>query len=297
MRQIFCLFTVVALMAGAPAAAQNLPPACPANPSPGRAFHLPPWRLTVLADSAFLAMRVASQDFDTLSARFRLQVQPSGAVDVLCVHAAPGSGASLLIGAARRLRFQREYDRPFRDTATVDVTLAVSRPMRGEPVHSVERRVTVGDGVRVELAQLPIERSAVQFSRAEQAAIYRAAIESIRLDELEAQGVRCVVFTHGDGPYEVAAQLNRPGHPVVNARACPPTRFAGAVAADYSTVPAGWVDPLRFELGPMDAWTPDTAAFNLLTVRSNHARWYACVVAREAAGWRAQCRAERSSVS
>lgn len=295
MRRIFCLLGVVALGAVAPAAAQAVPPDCPANLPPGRALHLPPRRLTVLADSAFLAMREAPRDFDILSARFRLQVQPSGAVELLCVYPGPNLATSLLSGAARRLRFQRELDRPFRDTATVDVTLAVSRPVRGEPVYRVETRVTVGDGVRVELAQLPIERSAGSFTRDEQAAIYRAAIESIRTGERMGTAVRCVVLTHGEGPdYEVAAQLSRPERPVVHGRACPPTRFEGRVGADYSSVPPGWVDPLRYEIGPMDAWSPDTAAFNVVTAQSAHSSFHTCVVVREGAEWRAQCRAEWS---
>lgn len=294
MRRFFCLFAVVALAAGAPAFAQSLPPACPADLPPGRALHLPPWRLAVLADSAFLAMRVASQDFDTVTARVRLQVQPSGAVELLCVYG-PGSAASPLAGAARLLRFGREYDRRFRDTATVDVTLAVSRPLDGAPVYQVARRVTVGPGVRVELAQLAIERSAARFSRGEQVAIYRAALESVRSHEREGTSVRCVVFTRGGGPdREVAALLDRPGRRVVAAGACPPTRFHGGVGADYSTVPPGSVDPYRFEVGPMDAWSPDTAAFNLVTRQSTDSSGHVCVVVREAGAWRAQCREEWS---
>lgn len=291
MRRFFCLLAIVTLAWVRPAAAQ---PACPADLPPGRALHLPAWRLTVLADSAFVAMRVASRDFDTLTARVRLQVQPSGAVELLCVHG-PGPAASALAGAARLLRFGREYDRRFNDTATVDVTLAVSRPLNGAPVYQVARRVTVGPGVRVELAQLAIERSAARFSRGEQVAIYRAALESIRNNERVGTGVRCVVFTRGGGPdREVAALLDRPGRRVVAAGACPPTRFHGGAGADYSTVPPGWVDPYRFEVGPMDAWSPDTAAFNLVTQQSASWSGHLCVVVREAGAWRAQCRAEWS---
>lgn len=298
MRRFFCLLATLMFAWALPAAAQTMPPVCPANQPPGRAFHGPPAWLTVLADSAFLYLRGAPRFVDTLSARIRLQVQPSGSVELLCVHTPPHPGAIVLVGAARLLRFQRELDRPFRDTATVDVTLAVTRPLRGEPVHRVERRVVVGEDVRVELAELPIERSTGSFTRDEQVAIYRAALESIRAVERVGTGVRCVVFTHGEGlDYAVAALLNRPERTVVHGRACPPTHFEGRVGADYSAVPPGWVDPFRYEIGPMDAWSADTAAFNVVTVQSARESGHACVVVRDGAGWRAQCRSEWSRVT
>lgn len=298
MRRFFRVLAVTLPLAAARiAAAQALPPACPADAPPARGIHLPAFRLSVLADSAFLGMRAASQDFASVTSRFRVKVQPTGAVEVVCVYADAHRAGALLAGAAARLRFGREYGRPFQDTATVDVTLAVSRPPDDVPVHRVERRVTVGDGVRVELAQLAFGAPAARFSRDEQVAIYRAAIERVRGEQREGAGVRCVVFTRGRGPdRELAAALSRPGAPVVAARDCPPTRFTGAVNVDYGRIPAGWTDPYRIELAPLDAWAADTAALNLVLARSNRSSLYTCVVVRQGPGWRADCRGEWSRV-
>jgi len=275
------------------AAAQALPPVCPADAPPARGIHLPPARLSVLADSAFLGMRIASTDFDSATSRFRVRVQPSGAVEVLCVYAGPNPAISFFAGAAGRLHFHREESRPFRDTLTMDVTLAVSRPPDDVPVHRVERRVTVGEGVRVELAQLAFHAPAARFSRAERVAIYRAAIERVRAGNREGAGVRCVVFTRGRGPdRELAAELSRAGAPVVAARDCPPTRFTGAANVDYTRMPAGWVDPYRIELAPLNAWAADTAALNVVLAQSNRSSHYTCVVVRDGPGWRAECRGE-----
>jgi hypothetical protein len=298
MRRFFRVLAVIfAIGTARSAAAQALPPACPADAPPARGIHLPAFRLSVLADSAFLAMRAASQDSDTATSRFRVRVQPSGAVEVLCAYRQAGGGPPLMAEAAGKLRFGRESNRPFHDTATVDVTLAVSRPPDDVPVHRVERRVTVGDGVRVELAQLAFGAPAARFSGAEQVAIYRAAIERVRAEEREGAGVRCVVFTRGRGPdRELAAELNRTDAPVVAARDCPPTRFTGAANVDDSRIPAGWADPYRIELAPLDAWAADTAALNVVLARSNHSSLYTCVVVREGHGWRAECRGEWSRV-
>jgi len=300
MRRLFHLFALAAAWcATTPAAAQAVP-VCAAGQPATRSLR-PYQPLTVLADSAFAGLYVASRDFDRAASRFRVRVQPSGEAVVLCGYPGMGGAQSLLAGAARRLRFVRDPGRPFHDTATVDVTISVSRPANGAPVHEVRRLVSVGDGVRVELAQVGIERGAARFSAGETLAIYRAAL--LRLMPGAGPEVRCVVIGGRGGPEAALARsLDRPGARVVPGRACPPTRYTqvvrvNAAGAPRDTVPRGWVDPLRFEMAPPDAWSADTAALTVRTVRSTRSSGFTCVVVRAGGGWRAECRNKWNAVS
>jgi hypothetical protein len=300
MHRLFHLFALAAAGCGiVPAAAQTVP-ACAAGLPAARSLR-PYQPLTVLADSAFGGLYVASRDFDTVSSRFRVQVQPSGEAVVLCGYPGAGGAQSLLSGAARRLRFMRGPGRPFHDIATVDVTVSVSRPTNGASVHEVRRLVSVGDGVRVELAQVAIERRVARFTPGEELAIYRAAL--LRLLPDSGGEVRCVVFRGGGGrEAALARSLDRPGARVVPGGSCPPTRFTqmvrvNAAGAPLDTVPPGWVDPLRYELAPLDAWSADTAALTVRTERSTRSSGYTCMVVRAGGGWRAECRNEWNAIA
>lgn len=276
MLRSFVLAIPIVFLAAVPAGAQAVA-TCSGSEPPARDLRAI-GNVAVVADSAFLEL--AGDPRDVGSARFRVRVSPAGAAEVVCVY--PGASGSLdrQASAMRALRFTRGYRRPFRDTATVEVSVATSRAAGDAPVHEVRRLVSVGQGVRVEVAAVAAEPGGTRFSAADELAIYRAAVDEVLSRHPRHPGVRCVVFVRGGGPAEaVAAALDRPGMRVVAGDACPPERSDRASA-------------LRAELMPLHAWSPTAAALTLTAVMSAYREGFTCVMAQAGAGWRPECRSE-----
>lgn len=302
MRRFFCLWMASGWLLAHDAAAQAVP-TCHGDEPPATDLRRIS-KVGVSADSAFASLRVAALDFDSVSARFRVRVQRSGAVEVLCAYAGPGGGAAVMTDAARRLRFTRDFVRPFGNIATVDVTIAVLHPLHGEPVAEVRRTVSVGQGVRVELAYLPAGPGTARFSRADSLAIYAAALGGAGPMPHDSGAVRCVGFRGGNGPAAALARmLSSPGKRMVPQRECPPKRFTQVVRVDargrpIDPPPPGWIDPVEMELGTLQAWSEGSAAITLRVSQSTITEGYTCVVTRDShRRWTADCRNEWRAVA